>query len=77
MIKQDKKIIKGIQIGKEIKLLLTDMINMIVYVENLWNLKKKRTDNEVINVIGYKINTQKSLIIFIYPKLKIFKYHFK
>lgn len=53
------------------------MINMIVYVENLWNLKKKRTDNEVINVIGYKINTQKSLIIFIYPKLKIFKYHFK
>lgn len=39
--------------------------------------EKRRTDNEVINVIEYKINTQKPSIIFIYPKLKILKYHFK
>lgn len=70
-----KKKLKGIQIGKEVKLsLFTD--NMIV-CRKFMESEKRRTDNEVINVIEYKINTQKPSIIFIYPKLKILKYHFK
>ena len=57
----EEKEIKGIQIGKEVKLsLLAD--DMILYIENPKD--STRTLLEVINeyskVAGYKINTQKS-----------------
>ena len=58
-----KKIIKGIQIGKEVKLsLFAD--DMILYIENLKDSTKKLLEliNEYSKVAGYKINTQKSLI---------------
>ena len=59
---QGKKEIKGIQIGKEVKLsLFAD--DMILYIENPKDSTKKLLEliNEYINVAGYKINTQKSL----------------
>ena len=59
---QRKKEIKGIQIGKEVKLsLFAD--GMILYTENPKDIKKKLLEliNEHRKVAGYKINTQKSL----------------
>ena len=56
------KEIKGIQIGKEAKLsLFADY--MILYIENLNNTTRQLLEliNEHSKVIGYKINTQKSL----------------
>ena len=60
-IREDKEI-KGIQIGKEVKLsLLVD--GMILYIENSKDSTRKLLEqiNEYSKVAGYKINTQKSL----------------
>ena len=57
-----EKEVKGIQIGKEVKLLLfTD--DMILYIENPKDSTRTLLAliNEYSNVAGYKINTQKSL----------------
>jgi len=57
-----EKEIKGIQIGKEVKLsLFAD--NMILYIENPKDSTRKllKLINEYSKVVGYKINTQKSL----------------
>ena len=57
-----EKEVKGIQIGKEVKLsLFAD--NMILYIENPKDSTRKLLEliNEYSNVAGYKINTQKSL----------------
>ena len=59
-----EKEIKGIQIGKEVKLsLLSD--NMILYIENPEDSTRKLLEliNEYSKVAGYKINTQKFLAI--------------
>ena len=56
-----EKEIKGIQIGKEVKLsLFAD--DMILYVENPKDSTRKLLEliNEYSKVAGYKINTQKS-----------------
>ena len=60
-IKEEKEI-KGIQIGKEVKLsLFAD--DMILYIENPKDSTRKLLEltNEYSKVAGYKINTQKSL----------------
>ena len=60
-IKEEKEI-KGIQIGKEVKLsLFAD--DMILYIENPKDSTRKLLEliNEYSKVSGYKINTQKSL----------------
>ena len=57
-----EKEIKGIQIGKEVKLsLFAD--DMILYTENPKDSTRKLLEliNEYSKVAGYKINTQKSL----------------
>ena len=57
-----EKEIKGIQIGKEVKLsLFAD--GMILYIENPKDSTRKLLEliNEHSKVAGYKINTQKSL----------------
>ena len=57
-----EKEVKGIQIGKEVKLsLLAD--GMILYIENPKDSTRKLLEliNEYSKVAGYKINTQKSL----------------
>ena len=57
-----EKEIKGIQIGKDIKLsLFAD--DMIIYIENPKDSTRKLLEliNEYSKVAGYKINTQKSL----------------
>ena len=57
-----EKEIKGIQIGKEVKLsLFAD--DMILYTENLKDSTRKLLEliNEYSNIAGYKINTHKSL----------------
>ena len=57
-----EKEIKGIQIGKEVKLsLFAD--DMILYIENPKNSTRKLLEliNEYSKVEGYKINIQKSL----------------
>ena len=59
---RDEKEVKGIQIGKEVKLsLFAD--NMILYIENPKDSTRKLLEliNEYSKVAGYKINTQKSL----------------
>ena len=59
-----EKEIKGIQIGKEVKLsLFAD--DMILYIENPKDNTRKLLEliNEYSKVAGYKINTQKSLAI--------------
>ena len=59
---REEKEIKGIQIGKEVKLsLFAD--DMILYVENPKDITRKLLEliNEYSKVEGYKINTQKSL----------------
>ena len=58
---REEKEIKGIQIGKEVKLsLFAD--NMILYIENPKNATRKLLEliSEFGKVAGYKINTQKS-----------------
>ena len=59
---REEKEIKGIQIGKEVKLsLFAD--DMILYIENSNDANRKLLEliNEFGKVAGYKINTQKSL----------------
>ena len=59
---REEKEIKGIQIGKEVKLsLFAD--DMILYIENPKDSTRKLLEliNEYSRVAGYKINTQKSL----------------
>ena len=59
---REEKEIKGIQIGKEVKLsLFAD--DMILYIENPKDSTRKLLEliNEYNKVAGYKINTQKSL----------------
>ena len=65
---REEKEIKGIQIGKEIKLsLFAD--DMILYIENPKDATRKLLEliNEFGKVAGYKINAQKSLS-FLYTK---------
>ena len=59
---REEKEIKGIQIGKEVKLsLFAD--DMILYIENFKDSTRKLLEliSEYSKVSGYKINTQKSL----------------
>ena len=59
---REEKEIKGIQIGKEVKLsLFAD--DMILYIENPKDATRKLLEliNEFGKVAGYKINTQKFL----------------
>ena len=58
----EEKEIKGIQIGKEVKLLLF-ADDMILYIENPKDSIRKILElvSEFSKVAGYKINTQKSL----------------
>ena len=59
---REEKEIKGIQIGKEVKLsLFAD--DMILYIENPKDTTRKLLEliNEYSKVAGYKINIQKSL----------------
>ena len=59
---REGKEIKGIQIGKEVKLsLFAD--DMILYIENPKDTTRKLLEliNKYSKVAGYKINTQKSL----------------
>ena len=59
---REEKEIKGMQIGKEVKLsLFAD--DMILYTENPKDSTRKLLEliNEYSNIAGYKINTQKSL----------------
>ena len=61
-IKEEKEI-KGIQIRKEVKLsLFAD--DMILYIENPKDSIRKLLEliSEFSKVVGYKINTQKSLV---------------
>ena len=57
-----EKEVKGIQRGKEVKLLLF-ADDMILYIENPKDSTRKLLEliNEYSKVAGYKINTQKSL----------------
>ena len=59
---REEKEIKGIQIGKEVKLSLFAN-DMILYIENSKNATRKLVEliNEFGKVAGYKINAQKSL----------------
>ena len=59
---REEKEIKGIQIGKEVKLSLFAN-EMILYIENPKDTTRKLLEviNEYSKVAGYKINTQKSL----------------
>ena len=59
---REEKEIKGIQLGKELKLsLFAD--DMILYIENPKDSTRKLLEliNEYSKVAGYKINTHKSL----------------
>jgi hypothetical protein len=62
-IKQKKKEIKGIQIGKETVKISLFADDMILYLTDSKNSTQKLLDtiNSFINVTGYKINLQKSL----------------
>ena len=64
---REEKQIKGIQIGKEVKLsLFADDITL--YIENPKNSIRKLLEliSEYSKVAGYKINTQKSLTFLIF-----------
>ena len=60
---REEKEIKGIHIGKEVKLSLS-ADDMILYTENPKDSIRKLLEliSEFCNVAGYKINTQKSLV---------------
>ena len=62
--RREEKEIKGIQIGKEVKLSLF-VDDMILYIGNPKNATKKLLEfiNEFRKVVGYKINTEKSLAL--------------
>ena len=67
---REEKEIKGIQIGKEVKLsLFAD--HMILYIENLKDSIRKLLEliSEFSKVVDYKINTHKSLA-FLYTTIK-------
>ena len=68
---REEKEIKGIQIGKEVKLSLS-AVDMILYIENPKDATRKLLEliNESGKVAGYKINTQKSLA-FLYTNNEI------
>ena len=68
--RREEKEIKGIQIGKEVKLSLF-VDDMILYIGNPKNATKKLLEfiNEFRKVVGYKINTEKSLAL-LYAKNK-------
>ena len=59
---RDEKEIKGIQVGKEVKFSLFAN-DMILYIENPEDSIRKLVEliSEFSKVVGYKINTQKSL----------------
>ena len=59
---REEKEIKGIQTGKEVKLSLFAE-DIILYIENPKDAIKKWLEliNKFSKVVGYKINTQKSL----------------
>ena len=65
-----EKEIKGIQIGKEVKLSLF-AADMILYLENPKDSTRKLLEliNKYSKVAGYKINTQKSLA-FLYTNMR-------
>ena len=67
---REEKEIKGIQIGKEVKLSLFTS-DMILYIENPTDATRKILEliNEFGKVAGYKINAQKYLA-FLYTKKK-------
>ena len=67
---REEKEIKGIQIGKEVKLSLFTG-DMIVYIENPKDATKKLLEliNEFGKVAGYKISAQNSLA-FLYTTTK-------
>ena len=60
---REEKEIKGIQIGKEVKLSLFAN-DIILYIENPKDTTRKLLEliNEYSKVAGYKINMQKSLV---------------
>ena len=60
---REEKEIKGIQIGKEEVKLSLFADDMILYIENPKDTTRKLLEliNEYSKVVGYKINTQKSL----------------
>ena len=63
--------IKGIQIGKEVKVFLF-ADDMILYIENPKDTTRKWLEliNEYSKFAGYKINTQKSLALLYTEKTK-------
>ena len=67
---RDKKEIKGIKIGKEKVKLSLCAGGMILYIENPTDATRKLLFSEFSKVIGYKINTQKSLA-FLYTNNEI------
>ena len=57
---REEKEIKGIQIGREVKLsLFAD--DIVLYIENPKDCKLLELISEFGKVVGYKVNTQKSL----------------
>ena len=62
---REGKEIKGIQIGKEEVKLSLFVDDMILYIGNPKNATKKLLEfiNEFRKVVGYKINTEKSLAL--------------
>ena len=60
-IREKKKEIKGIHIGKEEVKLSLFADDTILYIENPKDATRKLLTNEFGKVAGYKINTQKSL----------------
>ena len=63
-----EKEIKGIQIGKEEVKLSLFSDDMILYIEDLKDSTRKLLEliNEYSKVVGYKINTQKKSLAFLY-----------
>ena len=63
-----EKEIKGIQIGKEEVKLSLFADDMILYIEDLKDFTRKLLEliNEYSKVVGYKINTQKKSLAFLY-----------
>ena len=70
-IREEEEEIKGIQIGKEVKLSLFAN-DMILYIEHPKDATRKLLEliNEFSKVSGYKINIQKS-IAFLYTNKKL------
>ena len=66
---REEKEIKGIQIGKVVKLSLFED-DMVLYIENPKDITRKLLINEFSKVSGYKINTQKSLAFLYTNNLK-------